>query len=311
MELNRKLLGYGLGIIAAATYGMNPLFALPLYGDGMDSNSVLLFRYLFAIPIVALMIRVRGRSFRIGMGEVFPLAVLGMLMSFSSLALFESYNHMAASIASTLLFVYPLMVAVIMTLFYKEKLTAQTVVCLVLALGGIYVLYAGSGEEGALSLSGMVWVMLSSLSYAIYIVAVNRPRFKHIPTLTLTFYVLLFGLSLFLAKAACTGAVTVPHTPWMWANILALSLLPTTVSFLCTTAAIQYIGSTPTAILGVFEPVTAIIFGITVFGETLTASDVAGIIMIVCAVSLVIAGSSVSRYLTSIRRLFPKIRRHR
>lgn len=302
---NRKLTGYALGIVAATTYGMNPLFALPLYADGMDSNSVLLFRYLIAVPIVAGMAAARGRSLSIKRGQALPLAGLGLMMALSSLALFVSYTYMAASIASTLLFVYPLMVALIMALIFKEKLSVQTIVCLALAMGGLYVLFRGNGETGPLSPPGTLWVMASALLYAIYIVGVNRPRLKRLSTLSLTFWVLLFGTVLFITVGFSCGGISLPQTPWLWLNLVALALLPTAVSLVCTTMAIQRIGSTPTAILGVFEPVTAIVFGVTVFGEVLTGTDIVGIVLIVTAVSLEIAGGSVKTQLLKIRRLLP------
>lgn len=307
-DRNRKLTGYALGIVAAATYGMNPLFALPLYSDGMDSNSVLLFRYLIAVPIVAGMAAARGRSLSIKRGQALPLAGLGLMMALSSLALFLSYTYMAASIASTLLFVYPLMVALIMALVFKEKLSVQTIVCLALAMGGLYVLFRGNGETGPLSLTGTLWVMASALLYAIYIVGVNRPGLKRLSTLSLTFWVLLFGTVLFIGVGFAGGGIKLPQTPWLWLNLVALALLPTAVSLVCTTMAIQRIGSTPTAILGVFEPVTAIVFGVTVFGEVLTGTDIAGIVLIVTAVSLEVAGGSVKTQLLKIRKLLP--RRH-
>ena len=82
-----------LGAIAAATYGMNPLFALPLYKVGMDPDSVLFFRYLFAIPMLGVMIKARGRNFKLHRKEIFPLIIMGLLVALSSLTLFQSYNH--------------------------------------------------------------------------------------------------------------------------------------------------------------------------------------------------------------------------
>ncbi len=107
--MNAKAKGYILGSIAAASYGMNPLFALPLYKAGMDPDSVLFFRYLFAIPLLGIMIKARGRSFKIQRKKTFRLIIMGLLVALSSLTLFLSYNYMAACIASTLLFVYPIM----------------------------------------------------------------------------------------------------------------------------------------------------------------------------------------------------------
>lgn len=304
--MNAKAKGYILGSIAAASYGMNPLFALPLYKAGMDPDSVLFFRYLFAIPLLGIMIKARGRSLKIQRKETFPLIIMGLLVALSSLTLFLSYNYMAAGIASTLLFVYPIMVALIMAMVFKEKLALQTIVCMLLALGGIGLLY--KSEDGStLSLIGTLLVFASSLSYAIYIVGINQTSLKNVATLKVTFYVLLFGLSLFVARLLYSGVLNTPDQWYLWANLLALAVFPTAISFLCTTGAIQYIGSTPTAILGALEPVTAIFFGIAVFGESLTVRESFGLVMIIVAVTFVIAGGNITSQLVRFRKLFPRL----
>ena len=295
-----------MGAIAAASYGMNPLFALPLYKAGMDSDSVLFFRYLFAIPLLGMMIKARGRTLKIERKETLPLIIMGLFVALSSLTLFLSYNYMAAGIASTLLFVYPIMVALIMTMVFKEKPAPQTIVCMLLALGGIGLLYKNE-EGGTLSLIGTLLVFASSLSYAIYIVGINRTALKDMATLKVTFYVLLFGLSLFVARLLYSGVLNTPDRWYLWGNLLALAVFPTAISFLCTTSAIQYIGSTPTAILGALEPVTAIFFGVTVFQESLTARESMGLVMIIVAVTLVIAGGNITSHLIRFRKLFPRL----
>ena len=304
--MNAKVKGYALGAIAAATYGMNPLFALPLYKAGMDPDSVLFFRYLFAIPLLAVMIKARGRNFKLARKELIPLIVMGLLVATSSLTLFQSYNYMEAGIASTLLFVYPILVALIMAFVFKEKLALQTILCIFLALGGIGLLYKG-GNGATLSLTGIVLVMVSALSYAIYIVGVNQSTLKNVATLKLTFYVLLFGMTLFLVRVDFGRSLHIVDTWYLWGNLIALAVFPTAISFLCTTQAIQYIGSTPTAILGALEPLTAVFFGVTVFGEVLTLRLGCGIAMIVLAVTLIIAGGNITVYLVRLRKLFPRL----
>ena len=306
--MNDKVKGYLLGAVAAATYGMNPLFALPLYADGMDADSVLFFRYLFAIPMLGAMILFRGRSFKVSVHDTLRLVFMGIMVAASSLALFLSYNYMAAGIASTMLFVYPILVAVIMVLFYKEKPSLLTMLCILLAISGIALLYRG-GDGATLSLTGTLLVFLSALTYAIYIVGVNHSSLKDVATLTVTFYVLLIGVGLFLVRILLGDGLTVPTRWYLWGNAVALALFPTAISFLCTTTAIKYIGSTPTAILGALEPVTAVVIGITVFGEAFTLREGVGLVLIVTAVTLVIAGGSVSHVLLRFRKLFPRLRR--
>ena len=304
--MNVKAKGYILGAVAAATYGMNPLFALPLYKAGMNPDSVLFFRYLFAIPVLGMMIVARGRSFKLKRKEVLPLIIMGLLVALSSLALFQSYNYMDVGIASTLLFVYPILVALIMWIAFKEKLTLPTVLCILLALGGIGLLYK-SGDGSTLNLTGIILVMISALSYAIYIVGVNQSTLKNLATLSLTFYVLLFGLVLFLVRVDFGQSLRVAETWYLWGNLLALAIFPPAISFLCTTQAIQYIGSTPTAILGALEPLTAVFFGVVVFGESLTLRLSCGMLMIILAVTLIIAGGNITIYLVRFRKLFPRL----
>ncbi len=304
--MNVKAKGYILATIAAATYGMNPLFALPLYKAGMNPDSVLFFRYLFAIPLLGIMLKSRGRSFKIQRKEILPLIIMGLLVALSSLTLFQSYNYMDAGIASTLLFVYPIMVALIMALVYKERLKLLTILCILLATFGIGLLYK-SADGSTLSLVGTLLVFTSSLSYAIYMVGLNQPILKNVPTLTVTFYVLVFGLTLFVSRLYLGGDLRMPGEWYLWGNLLALAIFPTAISFLCTTGAIQYIGSTPTAILGALEPVTAIFFGITVFGETLTVRESIGLVLVIVAVTFVIAGGSITAQLLRFRKLFPRL----
>lgn len=193
-----------------------------------------------------------------------------------------------------------------MTRFSLEALPLQTVFCIFLALSGIALLYQ-SGDGTTLNLIGVSLVIASALSYAIYIVGVNRPILKDVATLKVTFYILLFGLSLFLIRVDFGQSLQIVDKWYLWGNLLALAVFPTAISFLCTTQAIQYIGSTPTAILGALEPVTAVFFGVTIFGETLTPRLGCGIILIILAVTFIIAGSNITTYLVRFRKLFPRL----
>ena len=202
--MNARIKGLLIGTAAAATYGLNPLFALPLYADGLDTYSVLLLRYLGAIPLLAIMIKARGRSFAVRRDQIVPVVVLGLMLGLSSLGLFLSYRYIDAGIASTLLFVYPLMVALIMAALYHEKLTMQTVVCLLTALVGIFLL-SHTSAGAAISAIGVFWVVVSALSYAVYIVIINRSRVNDMPTLPLTFWLPYFRLGHFHRRCGHAG----------------------------------------------------------------------------------------------------------
>lgn len=171
--MSAKVRGTLCGILAAACYGANPLGALPLYADGINSCSVLFYRFSLAVLMLALYMAVQRKSFAVTRHELAIMAGLGVLFSSSSLSLFNSFHFMGAGIASTLLFVYPIMVAVIMAVFFKEKVTTSTVLSILLALMGIALLYKG-GDGETLSGIGVSLVALSSLTYALYIIVVNK-----------------------------------------------------------------------------------------------------------------------------------------
>lgn len=288
---SNKLKGFACGAVAAASYGLNPLFALPLYEVGMKVDSVLFYRYFLAVLMMGGLMLVRKESFALRRAEVLPMIVMGLLFSSSSLFLFEAYNYMDAGVASTILFVYPVLVAVIMALFFHERVSPLTMFAIVLAFAGISLLSQG-GDGKPLSLLGMLLVFLSSLTYAVYIVGVNRSSLKSLPTTRLTFYCLLFGSSLFIVRLHfCTDLQAVP-SPWLWANAVSLALFPTIISLVTMTLAIHRIGSTPTAILGALEPVTALFCGVVVFGEQLTGRIMLGVVMILTAVTLIIVSPS-------------------
>lgn len=288
--------GFAYGAIAAASYGLNPLFALPLYADGMGADSVLFYRYAFGLVMLGVMMLVQRQSFVLRRCEVLPLMVMGLLFSFSSLTLFLSYNYMDAGIASTILFVYPVLVAILMAVFFREKISPITMISIALAFTGISLLYQGEGGE-TLNLTGVALVFASSLTYALYIIGVNRSVLKDMPIAKLTFYVLLFGLSVYVIRLKFCTQLDVVSEPVLWINPICLALFPTVISLVAMTKSIHYIGSTPAAILGALEPLTAICCGVLVFGERLTPRIILGIVLILIAVTLIILGKSLIRQL--------------
>lgn len=304
-----RLKGYALAALAAAAYGTNPAFAIPLYDQEMNPNSVLLFRYVMGLPLLALLMAARGTGFRLPKGETGLTAVLGILMALSSLTLFESYRYMNSGVASTLLFVYPIMVAVMMIFFFHERFRAAVAICLVVMGAGLVMLMKPQGGE-SVSLLGVLLVMVSALTYALYIVMVNvSKRVRKIPTTKLLFHVLAWGCLVYVVMIPMGSELTLPAKGSGWLNLAALAIIPTVFSLACTTRAIQLIGSTPTAILGALEPLSAVVLSITVLGQDITGREIIGGVLIVVATLMVIADKSVDCFILHVRKMFPRKRR--
>ena len=295
------------GILAAVCYGTNPLGALPLYAEGVNTSSVLFYRFSMAVLMLAVMLLIERKSFRISGGELKTLGSLGLLFAASSITYYQSFHYMDAGIASTILFVYPVMVAVIMATFFREKVTASTVTSIILALTGIGLLY--SGDAGvALSGIGVLLVMVSSLTYAVYIVIVNQSSIR-MSTMKLTFYVLLICMTCLLAYSFTSPDLhlMLPPSPRAWFFACWLGLVPTVLSLVLMAIAVHEIGATPTAIMGALEPLTAVAIGVMVFGEALTFRLAVGIVLILSAVLLIVLGKNfhlrtISHAITSIVR---------
>lgn len=291
--MDSKLRGTVCGIAAAVFYGTNPLGAMNLARDGITTNTTLFYRFTIAMLILGVMMAVQRKSFALTRRELGTLAILGVLMGSSSTSLYFSFNFMDVGIASTLLFVYPIMVAVIMATLFREKVTLATAVSIGLALGGIALLNH-TADGSSLSVVGVTLVMVSSLTYAVYIVVVNKSSLR-LSSVKLTFYVLLFGAAAILAFTLATcGSVQLLTTPRQWLFAVQLAVLPTVLSLVLMVIAVHDIGSTPTAIMGALEPMTAVAIGVVCFGEAFTVRLAVGIVLILAGVLLIIGGKEVS-----------------
>lgn len=289
--MNTKVKGYVAGILAAVFYGTNPLGALYLYQDGINSGSVLFYRYALALVFFAVWMAVRGESFRLKWGHAVRFIVLGSLFGLSSTALYVSFHYMDAGIASTILFSYPIMTAVLMVAFFHEHVTWPTVLSIALATLGIGLLYRGDGDV-TLSAVGVSLVLLSSLLYALYIIAVNQWNTTYSPV-KFTFWIVLGGVLSILAFSFASGEpLQWLHGTRQWSCAAQLALVPTVLSLFFMNIAIKNIGSTPSAIMGALEPVTAVFIGCLVFAESFSLRLAIGIMLILTAVILIIVARS-------------------
>ena len=283
---NRKLVGTLAGIAAAVCYGTNPLGALKLYAEGMQTNSVLFFRFGLAWVIIAVVMLFSKESVRVTRREFRVLTGLGLLFIVSSLTLYLSFHYMAAGVASTILFTYPVMTAVIMTVFFRERITWSTVASLLLASAGVVLLYWSDGV-GTLSTTGVLLVLASALSYALYIILVNKGDLQ-MSSFKINFYVLMYcALGMLVYSLVAGLPLTMPRNAVSWFYVGWLALVPAIFALVLMVYAAKYIGSTATAILGALEPLTAVLIGIFVFNEPFTLNLSIGIVLILAAVVII------------------------
>lgn len=286
----KRFQGILYAMLSSATFGMIPLFAVPVLRSGMNTASVLFYRMFFSALLMGLLLLVRSSDFKISIRQLFTILGLSVLYTASSLFLLESYLYIPSGIATTIHFLYPVFVTMLMVGFFKEHLSRIMTLAVMMAVGGVWLLSMGGGG-GTISVPGVGMVLITVVAYGSYIVGVNRSSAGKVDGFVMTFYVLAFtavfcGINVFFRARGLEQIQT-----WDIAtNLILLGLIPTLVSNLCLVLAIHRVGSTVTAVLGCMEPLTAVGIGVWMLGEHITTIQYGGVAIILIAVAMVILG---------------------
>lgn len=305
--------GLIMAILSSATFGLIPLFSIPLMVNQdksleLDLDSVCFYRFLFSALLMGVIVlvgharkgagtkearEILSDAFGISAKQFFLLLLISVFYASTSIFLTASYTigEIPSGIATTMHFLYPVFVTAVMVLFFGEKFTLLKALSVVLAFAGVFFLSGASvGNEMVMNPLGLLFVLVTIFTYGSYIIGVNNIKaIAGMNGMKLTFYVLAFSCVLFMLNILVKGGEFAPLVTFhQWWNILALAFIPTLISDLTLVYAIQIIGSTVTAILGCMEPLTAVLVGIAVFGERLNLNQGIGMVLVFVAVYLVI-----------------------
>ena len=283
-----KLNGFLYGLLSSASFGLIPMFTIPAMQQGMQFESILLYRFAFATLALGVILLIDGQSFRINRRDIPSLLLLAFFYLISAVFLFWGYKFMASGIATTLHFMYPVLTTLIMMLFFREKKSIWRFMAIALAVAGVFFLSQSRDDSGSITFIGIFIVLLSALGYALYLVTVSQLKVGQMKGLRLTFYVFLFGTLLLFIGIGTTGHTQPIPNLHTAGNLVMLAIIPTVISNLALVRAVKCIGSTLTSVLGAMEPVTAVCVGIFMFGEPFTNSVGLGIILIITAVTVII-----------------------
>ena len=301
-----NLKGFLYGIATSVTFGLIPLFTLPLMAKGLIFDSILFYRFLLATAALGVMMLLKKETFRIQMRDVPVLILLGLLYTGSAMFLFWGYNFMGAGVATTIHFTYPIFVTLLMFVFFREKASWITWLAILLAIAGVAKLSI-KGSELTLDPLGMLIVVLSAMAYASYIIVVNKSRVRSMNGRKLAFYVFIVSTLLFAVKAMSNEGIQPVPDALSWINLFLLAVVPTVISNITLVLAVHHIGGTLTSVLGAMEPVTAVCIGAFVFQEEFTWQSGFGILLIITAVTLIILSKTIQKTLsTVVRKIRPR-----
>ncbi len=295
-------MGFLYALIFSASFGLIPLFSIPLLRAGISVETTLVYRFGVASIALWLILRLLNERIRPSLGDLGKIIVLSAFYLLAVLLFFHAFAYLPSGVVATIQYLYPLMVMLLMILFCHERFHPHLAVAASLGIIGVALVSSGpelkaafnpesaspGAENTANILYGIALALISALGNALYVAGIQIARLKTVNSLVLTFLIMLFGSIFCLGNALCKGTLQ-----WLasWQQIilaLLLALITAVLSNLTMILAIKRIGSTLTAVLGVLEPLTAVIVGVLVFHEPFNAILGSGIALILLAVLLVI-----------------------
>lgn len=286
-HMNSQLRGVVNGIISGVSFGMIPLFSIPVIAAGMDNVSILVYRFLFGSAAMLAILLLRKTNMRVSLSELLRIVLLAIFYITTALATLECYKYLSSGIATALVYTDPIWCALIGLAFLGDKFFIKLTSSILLASLGVMMMTGVFSGDGTFSMIGLLLGLASGLAYGIYLILVPRLKVKHIASLKLTFYVFFTGMWLLIAYSLMTngGVEEVPDSS-CWLDLALLGLIPTAISNICVTVSLKLIDSTIVAILGAFEPLTAMVVGVVILGEPLGFIGVVGGMLILVAVAI-------------------------
>ncbi len=249
-----RIKGILYAAVSSSTFGLAPFFSLTLLLAGFSAFEVLSYRWGVATIALTLFGWCSGCSFRLEKKDFLVVLLLSLLRAVTSFSLLIAYQNIATGVASTIHFMYPLAVSLVMMYFFQEKKSLWVMFAVFMSLLGAALLSSGELEaKNGDTIVGLVAACVSVFSYAGYIVGVRMTRAVRINSTVLTCYVMGLGTVLYFIGALTTSGLRLVADGYTWLIILGLALPATAISNITLVRAIKYAGPTLTSILGAME----------------------------------------------------------
>ncbi|MHC5202869.1 DMT family transporter [Myroides sp. LJL119] len=294
----KSLKGIIFALISSGTFGLVPLFCLPLMVSSLRPEhvpvigipTILFYRFLFSSITMAGVCLWKKVSLKISVKNLLSIFLLALLYAATAKYLVDSYEYIASGLSTTLHFLYPIFVSFIMIVFYKEKKSLALLFASILSLLGVGLMCI-HGQPSVALFKGLALSGITIFTYGLYIVGLNKSSAGELPFESLTFYVLLMGCFIFLIYALLTTSIEPINLTSDWLNLIYLGFFATFISDMCLVLAVKYAGSTITSILGSMEPLVAVVIGSLFFNEHFGLTSALGLILVLAAVTIVIIAS--------------------
>lgn len=286
--------------ISSASFGFSPLFSIGLLAAGLSNSDVLSYRWALAAIVLMVYAAVKGKTLRINsLEEAWKIALLSGLRALTSVTLLIGYANIASGIASTINFMYPVIVVFWMMLVHGEQKSWINLAAIALSILGVYLMASGDGLkiEGGNTALGLACSIISAVSFAAYYILMKRTRADKIEVVKFTTWIMIMCAVYFIIGGLIVdGGITLVHDGKLWLYILGLALWSTMISNFTGVKAVRRIGPTLTSILGALQPLTAVILGVLFLDEHLGFKSIAGIVLILAAVLMVVTHQNMKKH---------------
>ena len=284
--------GIFYAVISSMSFGFSPLFSLALIAAGLSNFDVLSYRWLTAAVVLVIYAACKKKTLKLNsFDEVWKVILLSALRSITSITLLIGYANIASGVASTINFMYPVIVALCMMIIFREDRAWINVIAIFLSILGVYLMANGDGVivEGGNTVLGLTCSLISAITFAAYYIVMKKTKADKIEVVKFTTWIMLLSAIYFIAAALIIdGRITIVTDFKSWMNILGLGLWATMVSNFTGVKAIRRIGPTLTSILGALQPLTAVVLGVVFLDEHLGISTISGIVLILAAVTMIV-----------------------
>lgn len=272
-------------ILSALIYGLAPMLAKIAYGGGVNGMTLTFLRTFLMLPLLFVLMLARGRSFRLNKRELFDIIILGVVGgSLSIISLYAAYDYISTGLATTLHFIYPLIIVVVSALIYREKITNMKLAAVMLVTLGIFLFVDLTSRADKI---GVALAVLSGVFYSFYVIYMDHSGLDKMDYVKLTFYLMIImsaGTFIFGAATKSIGFAEMNGTAWVFAALI--SFLITIGAIPLFQAGVRYEGASTAGIVSALEPITTIILGALFLGETMGLVQYFGGAMIILGVGI-------------------------
>ena len=243
----------------------------------VSSGELALYRAVLAALLIAMFLLLMKQriTFADIKKEVPLLLVSGVAIGINWILLFEAYKYTTVSVATLSYYFAPVIVTVVCPVLFKEKITGKQIVCFVMSTLGL-VLITGIGDVGSGSdLVGISFGLGAAVFYAT-VVLLNK-FIKNVEGIHRTFLQFLSAILVLIPYVMMTSGVSLGNLGGIgWANLLIVGLIHTGVTYCMYFSSLKELPGQKAAILSYIDPLVAVLISVTILGESMTAWQVAG-----------------------------------